>query len=68
MIINMSFFLGICDVAGGAGSINSLPVGGTSRLAPSFDATTSRNVTALVGKFAYLNCTVRNLGNRTVST
>ncbi|KAJ0182864.1 hypothetical protein K1T71_002233 [Dendrolimus kikuchii] len=58
---------GACDVAGGAGSINALPAGPASRLAPSFDAATPRNVTALVGKSAYLSCRVRNLGNRTVS-
>ncbi|KAJ8736720.1 hypothetical protein PYW08_007376 [Mythimna loreyi] len=59
---------GACDVAGGAGSVNSLPAGGAgARLAPSFDAATPRNVTALVGKSAYLSCRVRNLGNRTVS-
>ncbi|XP_053621762.1 uncharacterized protein LOC128681677 isoform X3 [Plodia interpunctella] len=59
---------GACDVAGGAGSINSLPAGiSGSRLAPSFDPATPRNVTALVGKSAYLSCRVRNLGNRTVS-
>lgn len=34
---------------------------------PYFDTTASKNVTALVGKTAYLNCRVRNLGNRTVS-
>ncbi|XP_039751981.1 zwei Ig domain protein zig-8-like [Pararge aegeria] len=56
-----------CDVAGGAGSVNALPAGGSARLAPSFDAATPRNVTALVGKSAYLSCRVRNLGNRTVS-
>lgn len=33
---------------------------------PFFDKTASKNVTALVGKTAYLNCRVRNLGNRTV--
>ncbi|CAK1544342.1 unnamed protein product [Leptosia nina] len=58
---------GACDVAGGAGSVNSLPAAGNARLAPSFDASTPRNVTALVGKSAYLSCRVRNLGNRTVS-
>ncbi|XP_047021334.1 zwei Ig domain protein zig-8-like isoform X5 [Helicoverpa zea] len=59
---------GACDVAGGAGSVNALPAGGAgARLAPSFDAATPRNVTALVGKSAYLSCRVRNLGNRTVS-
>ncbi|XP_030747171.1 Down syndrome cell adhesion molecule-like protein 1 homolog [Sitophilus oryzae] len=34
---------------------------------PYFDKSVSRNVTALVGKTAYLGCRVRNLGNRTVS-
>lgn len=34
---------------------------------PYFDTSASKNVTALVGKTAYLNCRVRNLGNRTVS-
>ncbi|XP_072948198.1 zwei Ig domain protein zig-8-like isoform X2 [Epargyreus clarus] len=58
---------GVCDVAGGAGSINALPASVSARLAPSFDAATPRNVTALVGKSAYLSCRVRNLGNRTVS-
>ncbi|XP_052737526.1 zwei Ig domain protein zig-8-like [Bicyclus anynana] len=41
--------------------------GGSARPAPSYDAATPRNVTALVGKSAYLSCRVRNLGNRTVS-
>lgn len=34
---------------------------------PYFEPSASRNVTALVGKTAYLNCRVRNLGNKTVS-
>ncbi|XP_052869343.1 zwei Ig domain protein zig-8-like [Anopheles cruzii] len=34
---------------------------------PYFDISASRNITALVGNTAYLNCRVRNLGNRTVS-
>ncbi|XP_038113346.1 kin of IRRE-like protein 1 isoform X2 [Culex quinquefasciatus] len=34
---------------------------------PYFDETTPRNVTALVGKSAYLSCRVKNLGNKTVS-
>lgn len=33
---------------------------------PYFDVSQSRNVTALVGSTAYLNCRVRNLGNKTV--
>lgn len=34
---------------------------------PFFDVTASRNVTALVGRTAYLNCRVHNLNNKTVS-
>lgn len=34
---------------------------------PYFDVAASKNVTALVGTTAYLNCRVRNLGNKTVS-
>lgn len=34
---------------------------------PYFDKSASKNVTALVGKTAHLNCRVRNLGNRSVS-
>lgn len=34
---------------------------------PYFDNTVANNVTALVGKSAYLSCKVRNLANRTVS-
>ncbi|XP_021940327.1 uncharacterized protein LOC110839985 [Zootermopsis nevadensis] len=32
---------------------------------PYFEPLASKNVTALVGKTAYLNCRVRNLGNKT---
>jgi len=39
----------------------------TSIRGPYFDKVASKNVTALVGHTAYLNCRVRNLGNRTVS-
>ncbi|XP_050524083.1 zwei Ig domain protein zig-8-like isoform X3 [Daktulosphaira vitifoliae] len=39
----------------------------TSIRGPYFDKNASKNVTALVGQTAYLNCRVRNLGNRTVS-
>lgn len=34
---------------------------------PYFDISVPNNVTALVGKSAYLSCKVRNLGNKTVS-
>ncbi|XP_050086854.1 zwei Ig domain protein zig-8-like [Anopheles aquasalis] len=34
---------------------------------PHFDMSASKNITALVGKTAYLNCRVKNLGNKTVS-
>lgn len=39
-----------------------------SRSGPYFDKVASKNVTALLGKTAYLNCRVKNLGNKTVST
>lgn len=38
-----------------------------SHIGPYFDTTGSKNVTALLGKTAYLNCRVKNLGNKTVS-
>ncbi|XP_058122278.1 zwei Ig domain protein zig-8-like [Anopheles ziemanni] len=34
---------------------------------PHFDLSASKNITALVGKTAYLNCRVKSLGNKTVS-
>lgn len=37
------------------------------RKGPYFDRAASKNVTAMLGKTAYLNCRVKNLGNRTVS-
>lgn len=33
---------------------------------PYFEVTTTKNITAIAGQSAYLNCRVRNLGNRTV--
>ncbi|XP_045486844.1 zwei Ig domain protein zig-8 isoform X2 [Pieris rapae] len=40
---------------------------GLTQRGPYFDVPYSKNVTALVGKTAQLNCRVHNLGNRTVS-
>ncbi|XP_038211211.1 zwei Ig domain protein zig-8-like isoform X2 [Zerene cesonia] len=40
---------------------------GLAQRGPYFDVAYSKNVTALVGKTAQLNCRVHNLGNRTVS-
>lgn len=37
------------------------------KIGPYFDKAASKNVTALLGKTAYLNCRVKNLGNKTVS-
>lgn len=37
------------------------------KVGPYFDKAASKNVTALLGKTAYLNCRVKNLGNKTVS-
>uniref|UniRef100_A0A1B6D7I4 Ig-like domain-containing protein n=1 Tax=Clastoptera arizonana TaxID=38151 RepID=A0A1B6D7I4_9HEMI len=44
--------------------LQDLPTPGTG---PFFDTSVPNNVTGLVGNTAYLNCRVRNLGNRTVS-
>lgn len=38
----------------------------TSRLFPSFDNSTARNVTSQLGQTAYLHCIVNNLGDKTV--
>ncbi len=38
----------------------------TKRSEPYFDPNVPKNITALVGKSAYLNCIVKNLGNKTV--
>lgn len=45
---------------GGGGGNNPLNRG------PFFDVSASKNVTALVGKMANLNCRIKNLGNKTV--
>jgi hypothetical protein len=45
--------------------LQELPTPGTG---PHFDSSVPNNLTGLVGKTAYLNCRVKNLGNRTVST
>ncbi|KAG8305044.1 hypothetical protein J6590_078978 [Homalodisca vitripennis] len=42
--------------------LQDLPTPGTG---PSFDTSIPSNLTGLVGKTAYLNCRVKNLGNRT---
>ncbi|XP_063823612.1 uncharacterized protein LOC135073385 isoform X2 [Ostrinia nubilalis] len=39
----------------------------TPRTGPYFDLMASKNVTALLGKTAYLNCRVKNLGNKTIN-
>ncbi|XP_059059963.1 uncharacterized protein LOC131853156 isoform X3 [Achroia grisella] len=39
----------------------------TPRTGPYFDLVASKNVTALLGKTAYLNCRVKNLGNKTLN-
>jgi len=47
------------------GDLDDIPAPEAS--GPYFETSVSKNVTALVGKTAYLNCRVRHLGNRTVS-
>ncbi|XP_050681560.1 uncharacterized protein LOC126976969 isoform X2 [Leptidea sinapis] len=39
----------------------------TPKTGPYFDLAASKNVTALLGKTAYLNCRVKNLGNKTLN-
>lgn len=76
----MSIFSSFSDLTSGGfqGPIdgyNSLTDAGTTTYyslsskwsEPYFDAMIQKNVTALVGKSAYLSCKVRNLGNKTVS-
>lgn len=41
--------------------------GDEPRSGPYVDKAVSKNVSALLGKTAYLNCRVKNLGNKTVS-
>ncbi|XP_077294450.1 zwei Ig domain protein zig-8-like [Arctopsyche grandis] len=48
-------------------TVNSFPLFGEDRIDPFFVSLSTPNVTALVGRSAYLNCRVRNLGNKTVS-
>ncbi|CRK88383.1 CLUMA_CG002160, isoform A [Clunio marinus] len=48
-------------------SDNFIPTHDPFSLDPFFDPNVNQNVTALVGKSAYLNCVVKNLGNKTVS-
>ncbi|XP_046429428.1 neurotrimin isoform X2 [Neodiprion pinetum] len=48
------------------GSQNALD-NAAARLGPYFDKAASKNVTALLGKTAYLNCRVKNLGNKTMT-
>lgn len=45
--------------------LQDLPTPGTG---PFFDTSVPTNLTGIVGKTAYLNCRVKNLGNRTVSS
>ncbi|XP_068627801.1 neurotrimin-like [Battus philenor] len=55
----------------GDNAIRSGPTGDgprpTPRTGPFFDLAASKNVTALLGKTAYLNCRVKNLGNKTLN-
>lgn len=69
------FFPATCAVQsggnGGGGSAgNSLGESDppNAHRGPYFDTNASKNITALLGKTAYLNCRVKNLSNKTVST
>ncbi|KAK9723168.1 Immunoglobulin I-set domain [Popillia japonica] len=78
MSLNTELFVYAGVHSSGGSGFNALPESGTlnplgasggssSRFEPYFDVMTPKNVTALVGKSAYLSCRVRNLGNKTVS-
>lgn len=56
----------VCAVQPGGGAAGS-SLSESSPRGPHFDTAASKNVTALLGKTAYLNCRVKNLANRTVS-
>ncbi|XP_067633242.1 uncharacterized protein dpr9 isoform X2 [Eurosta solidaginis] len=45
---------------------NTIELTEDSRNGPYFDKVASKNITALLGKTAYLNCRVKNLGNKTM--
>ncbi|KAH8280101.1 hypothetical protein KR018_007780 [Drosophila ironensis] len=47
-------------------SRNSIDLEEARNAGPYFDKAYSKNVTALLGKTAYLNCRVKNLGNKTM--
>ncbi|XP_021708568.1 uncharacterized protein LOC110679012 isoform X1 [Aedes aegypti] len=51
--------------SGSSRNSNAEPTDAT-RTGPYFDLSASKNVTALLGKTAYLNCRVKNLGNKTM--
>ncbi|CAH1992759.1 unnamed protein product, partial [Acanthoscelides obtectus] len=57
-------FIAALGAQTGGNSGNSL-IESTTR-GPHFDLSASKNVSALLGKTAYLNCRVKNLANRTV--
>lgn len=52
---------------GGKNTPNANSLDQNARQGPYFDKAASKNITALLGKTAYLNCKVKNLGNKTVS-
>ncbi|XP_055549522.1 zwei Ig domain protein zig-8-like isoform X2 [Wyeomyia smithii] len=53
------------NLPGSSRNGNTEPTDAT-RTGPYFDLSASKNVTALLGKTAYLNCRVKNLGNKTM--
>jgi hypothetical protein len=46
---------------------NMIDVDAARPIGPYIDKEFSKNVTALIGKTAYLNCKVKNFSNKTVS-
>lgn len=60
-------FSGSSSTSSSNSGSSSSSISGSRISEPYFDAMIQKNVTALVGKSAYLSCKVRNLGNKTVS-
>ncbi|CAK9825164.1 Zwei Ig domain protein zig-8 [Anthophora retusa] len=53
--------------SGGKPETNSLETSNSTQPGPYFDISYSKNVTTILGKTTYLNCRVKNLGNKTMT-
>ncbi|XP_014217795.1 zwei Ig domain protein zig-8-like, partial [Copidosoma floridanum] len=68
VFINVGYSFGMHPAGGSkTANTNQNTLDEILRTGPYFDKSASKNVTALLGKTTYLNCRVKNLGNKTVS-